>query len=966
MRVLGQGQAALILPPAALAADGLQFCAAMPLVLTDKPENLTGTRVTMHPVADQFDNLSDRLQAAFNRLAKDEHLWQSDLYGALRDATTSLAAALEVTRASVWYLNEERTALECQLLFRADRGAFESGASLTVTECPRLFGALNDGRLLDVSDAANDLRVAEVYNSLLRPQGAGAAMIATLNEAGRLAGILCLEHVGSPRLWSRDEQTFAVSVADLLSQLRVFHALKNRERSYRAVFDAAGDAILIIIDGVITDCNPQALALSGYSREQLVGKDPGVYSPEFQSDGRRSQDKAAELIRAAVDVGPQAFEWTHLTADGSLLEVDVSLSAIWVGGRCQITAIVRDVTERRLTEQIRQASAEVLKQRNTALQVINNLANRLHGSKDSHAIADETLRVLQVLQRSPLSLFHLYDPATDDFEVVAAIGYSPEEIAVRRRMSLGRSMSQFAIDEQRILHSDDIANDPRMDPDICKLLLATGIRSQTVLPLLYHDQVLGIIGLHFHDCGNEFSDTELDTLRAVSQTVALALANARHLHDLEFQATHDSLTGLPNRMHLHRDATAALRRIAGTQQGLGLLLLDLDKFKEVNDTLGHRTGDQILKQVALRLQTALEQHDALLARLGGDEFAIVLRSVSGAPQACGIASTLLAALRQPMEVEGIFIELGGSIGVAVYPQHGGTSHALLRCADVAMYAAKTAPGSVSLYDSSHDAHNPRRLAMITELGTAIRGNQLIVHYQPRCALQEGHWCSSEALVRWQHPRLGFIPPGEFVQFAETSELIRPLTLWVARQAVMQLAAWQRAGMPLSISVNLSTRNLLDVTLPEALAELLREFDVQPGSLELEITETALMTDPERAMQVVNQIAALGMRLSIDDFGTGYSSLAYLKRLPLHSLKIDRSFVRDMLVDDQDAIIVRSTIGLAHSLGLQVVAEGVEDLDTLARLREYGCDEAQGYVLSKPQPAAIAGAIMQAPPPGNPA
>ncbi|MBS1211161.1 MAG: hypothetical protein H6R19_3559, partial [Proteobacteria bacterium] len=624
----------------------------------------------MHPVAEQFDNLSNRLQSAFNRLAKDEHLWQSDLYGALRDATTLLATTLEIERASVWLLNETQTALECQLLFRADRGSFESGLSLPMAECPRLFGALCDGRLLDISDAANDPRISEVYPWLLRPQGIGASMIATLNEAGHLSGILCLEHVGSPRLWSRDEQNFAVSAADLLSQLRVFHALKYRERSYRAMFDAAGDAIFTIVDGIIVDCNPSALTLSGYSREQLIGTPAGALSPAFQKDGRPSADKAAEFIQACIDSGPQTFEWLYQKADGSNLDVDVSLSATWLEGRCQITSIVRDMTEQRLAEQIRHASAELLKQRNTALQVINNLANRLHGSTDSHAIADETLRVMQVLQRAPLSLFHLYDPASDDFELVAAVGYSPEEIAQRRRMPLRRSLSQYAIEAHRIMHSEDIANDSRMDPDIARLLLDSGIHALTVLPLLYQDQVLGIIALHFHTCGNAFSETELDTLRAVSQTVSLALANARHVNDLEFQATHDSLTGLPNRTHLHRDATAVLRRIAGSNQCMGLLLLDLDKFKEVNDTLGHRTGDQILRQVASRLESALEPHDTLLARLGGDEFAIVLRRISGAPQAMGIATSLLAALRQPLEVEGIFIELGASVGVAVYPQHG--------------------------------------------------------------------------------------------------------------------------------------------------------------------------------------------------------------------------------------------------------------------------------------------------------
>lgn len=914
-------------------------------------------------MTDQFDNLSNRLQAAFIRLTKDEHLWEADLHGALRDVTTSLASTLEVSRVSVWRYDSEANRLECQLLFRADRSVFESGAILPAVSCPHFFGALDEGRLLDVFDAANDLRVAEIYPIRLRPEGVGAALIATLHEAGRLSGILCLEHVGSLRLWSRDEQGFVVSVADLVSQLRVFHALRNRERSYRAIFDAAGDAIYTITDGIYTDCNPQAQLLLGHPREVIVGKSPDDFSPQFQNDGSSSAEKVERLLKAAIDVGPQNFEWTHVTAEGARVEVDVSLSSIWLDGRCQITAIVRDVTEKRLAEQIRSASAEVLKHRNTSLQVINNLANRLHGSTDSKAIAEETLRVLQVLQRSPLSLFHLYDADNDEYELVASVGYNAEQVEQRRRMVLRRSLSQHAVDQRSILHSEDIESDPRMDPEIVHLLVADGIHSQTSMPLMYHDQVLGVIGLHFYDYGNNFSESEYDTLRAVSQTVSLALANARHMHDLEFQATHDTLTGLPNRTQLHRDATQALRRIAGSNRALALLLLDLDKFKEINDTLGHRTGDQILKQVAQRLEQALKPLDAMLARLGGDEFAIVLRNIDGDEAAMNIAVEILETLRHPLEVEGIFLEMGGSIGVAVYPRHGGTSHALLRCADVAMYAAKNTVGAVCLYDNSHDAHNPRRLAMITELGAAIRGNQMVVYYQPRYGLQEGRWCGCEALVRWQHPRLGFIPPGEFVQFAETSELIRPLTLWVARQAVMQLAQWLHNGMRISVSINLSTRNLLDVTLPEALADLLNEFEVPSEFLELEITETALMTDPERAMQVVHRLAGLGMHLSIDDFGTGYSSLAYLKRLPLSFLKIDRSFVHDMLHDEQDAIIVRSTIGLAHSLGLHVVAEGVEDVPTLERLREYGADEAQGYVLSRPQPAEQAMAVMLAPPAG---
>jgi len=917
----------------------------------------------MHSAVEQFDNLSNRLQAAFIRLAKDEHLWRGDYLGALRDVTSSLAVTLDVARASVWQYDSPSNLLTCQLGFRAGLGDFESGDNIQVSDCPRFFSALNDGRLLDISDVQNDPRMGEILPPLLRDLPSGAALIATLSEAGHLSGILLLEYEGGPRVWRRDEQNFAISVADLLSQVRLLHTLKNHERTYRAVFDAAGDAILTITDGLYTDCNAQAQMLFGFSHDEIIGRRVEDLSPTTQNDGSPSAVKIAAYIQAAVEMGPQAFEWSHLAADGRRIEVEVSLSAMWLDDVCQITAIVRDVTERRLAEQIQRASAEILKHRNTSLQVINNLANRLHDSADSRVIAEETLRVLQVLQRSPLSLFHLYDPEKDRFDLVASVGYSAGKILERQRMDAEHGVNKFAILQRSILHCEDVGNDQCMDAEIGKMLLAGGIRAETELPLVYHDQILGVISLQFYDYGNAFSETEYETLWAVSQTVALALANARHMHDLEYQATHDTLTGLPNRTQLHRDTTNALKRIAGSNRSLALLLLDLDKFKEINDTLGHRTGDQILKQVAQRLQHVVGTMDALLARLGGDEFAIVLHEVEDDQQAMSMARKVLDLLRQPLEVEGIFLEIGGSIGVATYPRHGGTSHALLRCADVAMYAAKNSVETVCLYDNSHDAHNPRRLAMITELGAAIRGDQMVLYYQPRFALQQGRWCGCEALIRWQHPRLGFIPPGEFVQFAEASELIRPLTLWVARQAVGQLRQWLDAGMRLTVSINLSTRNLLDATLPDALAELLEEFDVPPELLELEITETALMTDPERAMLVVHRLAAIGMHLSVDDFGTGYSSLGYLKRLPLHFLKIDRSFVHDMLHDEQDAIIVRSTIGLSHSLGLQVVAEGVEDFATLERLREYGVDEAQGYVLSRPLAAEAAMAIMQSMPLG---
>ncbi|MDQ7988515.1 MAG: EAL domain-containing protein [Candidatus Dactylopiibacterium sp.] len=597
----------------------------------------------------------------------------------------------------------------------------------------------------------------------------------------------------------------------------------------------------------------------------------------------------------------------------------------------------------------------------SSLNIVLELANALHRTADPRRIAAQALQVLQQLTRAPHLAMYLVEENGEHYALAGSLGFTPEQDAARQRLPLQASVSAIAYSEDRIIHCADALNHPDIAPEVRDHLLAGNHGAMTVLPLTHQGKALGSVGL-VYDAPGHTPDAELqEVLSAVSQTVALALANAAGMRELAFQATHDSLTGLPNRTQLHQTTSDALRALAGSARQFALLLLDLDRFKEVNDTLGHRTGDKLLRLVADRLQAALPAGGVTLARLGGDEFAVLMHAIQGPAEALAMAQQLSALLSEPIEVEGIFIEIGASIGVALYPQHGGTSHALLRCADVAMYAAKNSVGRVSVYDNVHDAHNPHRLAMITELGAAIRGGQLVLHYQPRYHLQTQRWMGAEALVRWQHPRLGFIPPGNFVQFAETSELIRPLTLWVARQTARQLAQWQADGLNVAASINLSTRNLLDSALPDALAGLLGEYGLRPESLELEITETALMTDPDRAMQVVARLASLGMRLSIDDFGSGYSSLAYLKRLPLHSLKIDRSFVLDMLQGDQDAIIVRSTIALAHSLGLQVVAEGVEDLATLNRLRDFGCDEVQGFVLARPLLPEQAARVMRAPP-----
>jgi diguanylate cyclase (GGDEF)-like protein len=377
------------------------------------------------------------------------------------------------------------------------------------------------------------------------------------------------------------------------------------------------------------------------------------------------------------------------------------------------------------------------------------------------------------------------------------------------------------------------------------------------------------------------------------------------------------------------------------------MLLDLDRFKEINDTLGHHVGDKLLQQIGPRLKSGLGGEPGIVCRLGGDEFALLLPGVSTPLRAQAVAAGILSALREPYLIESMQLLIDASLGIAFYPADGGDSHALLRSSDVAMYEAKRKGGGHALYDRSLDQNTPERLAMIADLDRAIRERQLCLHYQPKLDLHNGLHCGFEALVRWDHPRLGLLEPDSFLALAELGETIHPLTDLVLDLALEQLRRWHDAGLTCSVSVNLSARNLIDDRCLGTLRGLLEHHGVDPAQVELEITETALMHDPDQAAERLDRIAALGVRISIDDYGTGYSSLAYLKRLPVNELKIDRSFVMGMVTDASDAVIVRSTIDLAHNMGLAVVAEGVEDEATLRRLRELGCDMVQGYLLSRP-------------------
>jgi diguanylate cyclase (GGDEF)-like protein/PAS domain S-box-containing protein len=417
---------------------------------------------------------------------------------------------------------------------------------------------------------------------------------------------------------------------------------------------------------------------------------------------------------------------------------------------------------------------------------------------------------------------------------------------------------------------------------------------------------------------------------------------------LQHQATHDSLTGLPNRAALLTHLEYSLA--TGHAPSSALLMLDLCRFKEVNDTLGHNIGDRVLCDVAQRFAHALGGK-GLIARIGGDEFTVVLDSPESPDYIAATSQLLADCLRAPIDVAGISIEVGVSIGIARFPQDATDAQALLRHADVAMYVAKRRGAPYEFYDAAYDENTVRKLAIGGELRSAIAGNQLELYYQPQVNLRSGLVESCEALLRWTHPVQGAISPAEFVAIAESTDLIRPLTEWTLSCALSQVRAWRDRGVHLRVAVNLSARLLQDTAFPARLRDLLRESGIPAASLELEITESAMMLDPARALRVIQEIDKLGVLISIDDFGTGYSSLGYLRDLPVTALKLDKSFVMGMRNNNEDRIIVESTAKMAHALKLELVAEGVESDWDAEFLKAAGYDYAQGFRYSRALPSA---------------
>ncbi|MBL8517652.1 MAG: EAL domain-containing protein [Betaproteobacteria bacterium] len=856
-----------------------------------------------------------------------------DFVTACRSLNEMTAQALGVERASIWLLDADGAQLVLQDLYSASDGRHSSGVVLAKVDFPRYFEALVSSRAISACDARHDPRTSEFTESYLIPLGIESMLDAGIWRAGASLGVVCVESVGALRDWQPDEQQFAASVADLVAmaheteERRVAEArLRASEERFEVSFRLNPDNMILVraTDNVIVEVNRNFEAQTGYTSEELRG------TPILALHLWVKEREMREWNRLIAETGKVAeFEASLRMRSGEVRRFQLSSERVLIDGNAFVLTAARDITEARRQEEI---------------------VRRLSESMDSATGADffRTLvaQLAETLGADMAMVGELTQDETGHVRTVAAWldGRQTDNFTYPLRGSpctevLGSGLCCYP-DAVAELFPED------------KPLAQKGMRAYVGAPLLDSTgQPLGLMAVLFRRPLERTGMSE-HLLRIFAIRAAAELERLTHLKELEFRASHDLLSGLPNRLRLER--TIAEQLSLSTAAVGALLLIDLDRFKEINDTLGHAVGDTLLVRLAKRLQTEMRQaDDGTVARLGGDEFGIWLPNADSVAGVEAAAARALAAITAPFEVSGYRLEVSASIGIARYPEHGQSATELFRRADIAMYQAKRRGAGWEFYSAEEDPYSPARLGLMSQLGSAVRAGEFELNFQPRLTLTDRKLAGFEALVRWRHPQLGLLPPGRFIHLAELSDAIRPLTLWIFDAALKHQAEWRALGRHTAVAINLSPRLLMDKSCPAQIEALLRRHDADPALVECEVTESSLIVDTGRVSDTLRQLHVMGLKVAIDDFGTGYSSLSHLKRLPLHALKIDVSFVTHMVANEQDAAIVASTIGLAHNLGLTVVAEGIEDEATLIRLTELGCEEGQGYWIARPMPAGEA-------------